>query len=35
MSWIGYLFACWNLTYAEDTSKDMLEQAPVDVLTLT
>lgn len=35
MSWIGYLFACWNLTYAEDTPKDMIEQAPVDVLTLT
>lgn len=35
MSRIGYLFACWNLTYAEDTPKDMLEQAPVDVLTLT
>ena len=35
MSWIGYLFACWNLTYADDMPKDMLEQAPVDVLTLT
>ncbi len=35
MSWIGYLFACWNLTYADDTPKDILEQAPVDVLVLT
>lgn len=35
MSWIGYLFACWNLTYADDTPKDMIEQAPVDVLVLT
>ena len=35
MSWIGYLFACWNLTYEEDMPKDMIEQAPVDVLTLT
>ena len=35
MSWIGYLFACWNLTYEEDMTKDMIEQAPVDVLTLT
>lgn len=35
MSWIGYLFACWNLTYKEDMPKDMIEQAPVDVLTLT
>lgn len=34
MSWIGYLFACWNFTYMDDTPKDMLEQAPVDVLTL-
>ena len=35
MSWIGYLFACWNLTYQEDTPKDMMKQAPVDVLTVT
>ena len=35
LSWIGYLFACWNLTYADDTPRDMIEQAPVDVLTLT
>lgn len=35
MSWIGYLFACWNLTYAEDMPKDMICQAPVEVLTLT
>ena len=35
MSWIGYLFACWNLTYEDDTPKDMIEQAPVDVLVLT
>lgn len=35
MSWIGYLFACWNLTYADDSPKDMIQQAPVDVLTLT
>ncbi len=34
MSWIGYLFACWNFTYAEDTPKDMIKQAPVEVLTL-
>lgn len=35
MSWIGYLFACWNLTDEYDTPKDMIEQAPVDVLILT
>lgn len=35
MAWIGYLFACWNLTYEKDTPRDMIEQAPVDVLTLT
>ena len=35
MSWVGYLFACWNLTYVDDRPKDMLRQAPVDVLTLT
>ena len=34
MSWIGYLFACWNFTYDYDTPKDMIKQAPVDVLTL-
>ena len=34
MSWIGYLFACWNFTYKDDTPKDMIEQASVDVLTL-
>lgn len=34
MSWIGYLFACWNFTYAYDTPKDMIRQAPVEVLTL-
>lgn len=34
MSWIGYLFACWNFTYADDTPKDMIKQAPVEVLTL-
>ena len=34
MSWIGYLFACWNFTYADDTPKDMIEQAPVEVLIL-
>lgn len=34
MSWIGYLFACWNLTYSEDNPRDMIRQAPVDVLTL-
>lgn len=34
MSWIGYLFACWNFTYMEDTPKDMIEQAPVEILTL-
>ena len=35
MSWIGYLFACWNLTYEDDAPADMIRQAPVDVLTLT
>lgn len=35
MSWIGYLFACWNFTYVYDTPKDMIKQAPVEVLTLT
>ena len=35
MSWIGYLFACWNLTYADDMPRDMIMQAPVDVLVLT
>lgn len=35
MSWIGYLFACWNFTYAQDTPKDMLRQAPVDTLVLS
>lgn len=34
MAWIGYLFACWNFTYEDDTSKDMIEQAPVDTLVL-
>lgn len=34
MSWIGYLFACWNFTYDYDTPKDIIKQAPVDVLTL-
>lgn len=34
MSWIGYLFACWNLSYEEDFPKDIIRQAPVDVLTL-
>lgn len=32
--WIGYLFECWNLTHMQDTAKDMIEQAPVDTLTL-
>lgn len=35
MSWIGYLFACWNFTYEQDTPKDMLRQAPVDTLVLS
>lgn len=35
MSWIGYLFACWNLSYEKDMPRDMIEQAPVDVLVLT
>lgn len=35
MSWIGYLFACWNFTYAQDAPKDMLRQAPVDTLVLS
>ena len=34
MSWIGYLFACWNFTYDYDTPKDMIRQAPVEVLIL-
>lgn len=34
MSWIGYLFACWNFTYADDTPMDMINQASVEVLTL-
>lgn len=34
LSWIGYLFACWNLTYENDMPRDMIEQAPVDVLAL-
>lgn len=34
LSWIGYLFECWNLTYADDTPRDMITQAPVDVLTI-
>ncbi|MCI5614332.1 MAG: hypothetical protein MR356_08340 [Agathobacter sp.] len=34
MSWIGYLFACWNITYADDYPKDMLRQASVDTLVL-
>lgn len=34
MSWIGYLFACWNFTYTDDTPKDMINQAPVEVLIL-
>ena len=34
MSWIGYLFACWTFTYPDDKPKDMIEQAPVEVLTL-
>lgn len=35
MSWIGYLIACWNFTYEQDTPKDMLRQAPVDTLVLS
>ena len=35
MSWIGYLFACWNLTYEEDAPKDIIRQAAVDVLALS
>ena len=35
MSWIGYLFACWNLSYENDMPKDMIAQAPVDTLVLT
>ena len=35
MSWIGYLFACWNFTYTQDAPKDMLRQAPVDTLVLS
>ncbi len=35
MSWIGYLFACWNFTYTCDTPKDMIRQAPVETLTLS
>lgn len=32
MYWVGYLFRSWSFEYPEDTAKDMLEQAPVDVL---
>ena len=35
MSWIGYLYECWNLTWPEDSAKDMLAQAPVDTLLLS
>ena len=34
MSWIGYLFACWTLTYPEDKPRDMITQAPVETLAL-
>ncbi len=34
MSWIGYLFECWKLTYPCESAKDILRQAPVEVLLL-
>lgn len=32
MYWAGYLFKVWNLTYPEETPKEMLAQAPPAVL---
>ena len=32
MYWCGYLFKAWNLTYPEETPKEMLKQAPAAVL---
>lgn len=35
MFWIGYLFRCWSLTYEEDTAKDIITQAPLDLLFMS
>jgi hypothetical protein len=35
LSWIGYLFECWKLTYPDDSAKDILKQAPIDTLLLS
>lgn len=32
MYWTGYLFKVWSLTYPEETAKDMLMQAPPEIL---
>lgn len=32
MYWAGYLFKTWNLTYPDETPKEMLMQAPPAVL---
>lgn len=32
MAWIGYLYKCWSLTYPEETAKEILQQAPFDVM---
>ncbi len=32
MYWCGYLFKVWNLTYPDETPKEMLSQAPPAVL---
>lgn len=32
MSWIGYLYKCWSLTYPEETAKEILQQAPFEIL---
>lgn len=35
LSWIGYLFECWKLTYPKESAKDILAQAPIDTLLLS
>ncbi len=32
MYWIGYLFRYWSFEYKEDSAKEILRQAPIDVL---
>ena len=32
MAWIGYLIKCWSLTYPNETAKEILKQAPFEVL---